>query len=491
MQPHDLRSQTLLTDLHATGRSGVLLPELDVPEAAELPERFRRARLDLPEVGQQDVVRHFVRLSRLNYGVDTGFYPLGSCSMKYNPKVNEDVSALPGFRAVHPYQPVETVQGALALMYGLQTYLAEITGMDAVSLEPAAGAHGELTALLCIRAYHGERGESERRTKVIIPSSAHGTNPATAAMCGYQVVSVRADADGDVDLEQLRTLVGPDTAAFMLTLPSTLGLWERNLCAIIETVHAAGGQVYGDGANLNAQLGQVRMGDLGFDAVHLNLHKTFSTPHGGGGPGCGPIAVKRHLASFLPKPVVGREGDRYCLDEPAQSIGRVKGFYGNFGMMVRAYTYIRALGPEGLRAIGENAVLNANYLLALLRDDYEVPFDRACMHEFVLSANRQKARGVRALDIAKRLIDYGFHPPTIYFPLIVDECLMIEPTESETKANLDAFAAAMRAIARESREEPEKVKAAPLTTLLGRLDEATAARKPDLRWRRSGDASPD
>lgn len=487
MQPHDLRAQTLLRDLHAPGRAGVQLPEIDVPRGPTLPPNFCRGELPLPEIAEPDIARHFVRLSRMNYGVDTGFYPLGSCTMKYNPKINEDAATLPGFRSIHPSQPAETVQGALSVMHALQTYLAAIVGMHAVSLQPAAGAHGELSALLCVRAYHAERGDSARRTKVIIPNSAHGTNPATAAMCGYEVVTVASDQDGDVDVTELARLAGPDTAAMMLTLPNTLGLWERRISEIVAIVHRSGALMYGDGANLNAQLGQVRMGDLGFDAMHINLHKTFSTPHGGGGPGSGPIAVKEPLAQFLPGPLVVQREDRFELFQPARSIGRVKGFFGNFGMMVRAYTYIRSLGPEGLRSISENAVLNANYLLAKLSEDYHVPYARSCMHEFVLSANQQKQNGVRALDIAKRLIDYGFHPPTIYFPLIVEECMMIEPTESETRATLDAFADAMRAIAREARECPELVRAAPSTTLLGRLDEATAARKPDLHWSTKGD----
>jgi len=472
-------------DLSRPGRVGCSLPPCDVPPSELPPPGCLRDELILPELSQLDVVRYFTRLSQLNFGVDTGFYPLGSCTMKYNPKLHEDVAGLPGFAGPHPLQPPETVQGALALMYELQGLLAEVTGLDEVSLTPAAGAQGELAGILMARAYQQARGDPRRR--VLVPDSAHGTNPATAAMSGCQVVSVASDGQGNTDLTALaQALQEGDVAALMLTLPSTLGLFEPNIVRIAGMVHEAGALLYGDGANLNALLGQVKLGDLGFDVVHLNLHKTFSTPHGGGGPGCGPIAVRAHLAPFLPDPHVrhDEQSGRYVLARPERSIGRLGAFHGNFGVMVRAYAYLRSMGAEGLRQVSEQAVLNANYLLARLRDAYRLPYDRRCMHEVVFSGSRQKARGVRTLDVAKRLIDYGFHPPTIYFPLIVDEALMIEPTESESKETLDAFCEAMLAIAREAEEDPELVRSAPHEAPLRRLDEATAARRPVLRWRR-------
>ncbi|MDH5201162.1 MAG: aminomethyl-transferring glycine dehydrogenase subunit GcvPB [Candidatus Bathyarchaeota archaeon] len=472
-------------DLSRPGRLGCSLPPCDVPPSELPPPVCLREELALPELSQLDVVRYFTRLSQLNFGVDTAFYPLGSCTMKYNPKLHEEVAGLPGFAGPHPLQPPETVQGTLALMYELQGLLAEVTGLDAVSLAPAAGAQGELTGILMARAYQEARGDPRRR--VLVPDSAHGTNPATAAMSGYQVVSVASDGQGNTDPAALaQALEEGDVAALMLTLPSTLGLFEPNIVRIARMVHEAGALLYGDGANLNALLGQVKLGDLGFDVVHLNLHKTFGTPHGGGGPGCGPIAVRVHLAPFLPEPQVRRNGQsgRYVLARPEQSIGRLGAFHGNFGVMVRAYAYLRSMGAEGLRQVSEQAVLNANYLLARLRDAYRLAYDRRCMHEVVFSGSRQKARGVRTLDIAKRLIDYGFHPPTIYFPLIVDEALMIEPTESESKETLDAFCEAMLAIAREAEDDPELVRSAPHEAPLRRLDEVAAARRPVLRWRR-------
>lgn len=472
------------------GRRAVDLPASDVPAPpAEdlLPRDLLRTDLVLPEVSQIDLIRHFTRLSQLNFAIDTTFYPLGSCTMKYNPKIHEDVARLPGFTQVHPYQDEETVQGALRLMYELQTYLAAIAGMEAVTLQPAAGAHGELTGMLMIRAYHEKRGDRRRR-RVVIPDSAHGTNPATAALCGYEVTAVGTDRRGNVDLADLRAKLGEDVAALMITIPSTLGLFDEEILTVTDLVHQCGGLVYCDGANLNALVGQVRLGDLGCDVLHFNLHKTFTTPHGGGGPGAGPVGVKAHLAPFLPVPVVGRRlvdgREEFYLDfDRPDSIGKVRSFWGSFGVLVRAYTYIRMLGLEGLRAVSENAVLNANYLLARLREAYDLPYDRRCLHEFVLSARRQKRHGVRALDIAKRLIDFGFHPPTIYFPLIVEEALMIEPTETESKETLDAFAEAMLRIAREAEETPEVVKTAPHHTPVRRLDEVTAARRPNLRWR--------
>jgi len=473
---------SLSFDLGRPGRIACALPELDVPASPMPPESALRRGLRLPELSQPDLVRYFTRLSQRNYGVDTGFYPLGSCTMKYNPRVHEEVARLPGFAGIHPHQR-EMAQGALALMFDLQRLLAEVTGMNAVSLAPAAGAHGELTGILMSRAHHKQRGEGHRR-RVLVPDTAHGTNPATAAMSGYEVVSVASCADGNMDLTALATALDESVAALMLTLPNTLGLFDPQILRIAEMVHGAGALLYGDGANLNALLGRVKPGDLGFDVVHLNLHKTFSTPHGGGGPGSGPVAVREALAHFLPTPVVRRtERDGgYVLAAPEQSIGRVGAFYGNFGVMVRAYAYIRSLGAAGLREVSDNAVLNANYLRARLREAYRLPYDRTCMHEVVFSGSWQKAGGVKTLDIAKRLMDYGFHPPTIYFPLMVDEAMLIEPTETESKETLDAFCDAMLAIAREVEEEPEVVRSAPHRAPLGRLDEATAARQPVLRW---------
>ena len=484
---------TLSFDLSRPGRVGCALPELDVPESPLPPPELLREELTLPELSQLEVVRYFTRLSQRNYSIDTGLYPLGSCSMKYNPRLNEDVARLPGLAQVHPMQPAPTAQGALALMHGLQRLLAEITGMDEVSLAPAAGAHGELAGILIARAYHNANGRSARN-RVLVPDSAHGTNPATAAMAGFDVGSIPSDQDGNLDLAALERALeenGDGVAALMLTLPSTLGLFEPRIVRIAELLHTHDALLYGDGANMNAMLGRVKPGDLGFDVFHLNLHKTFSTPHGGGGPGAGPIAVKAHLAPYLPVPHVRQdEGNgRLVLGTPEHSIGRLGLFHGNFGILVRAYAYILSLGADGLRAMSEAAVLNANYLQARLRDAYRLAYDRTCMHEVVFSGSRQKAHGVKTLDIAKRLIDHGFHPPTIYFPLIVDEALMIEPTESETKETLDAFCEAMLAIAREAEESPEAVRAAPTTAPLRRLDEATAARKPVLRWQHEWERS--
>ena len=480
-------SEALIFEESVAGRRAGPVPEPGVPTVpAEelLPPGFVREDLPLPEVSELDLVRHYTRLSQRNFCVDTTFYPLGSCTMKYNPVAHEVAAALPGFAQIHPYQPEETVQGALALMHELQTYLAEVSGLRAVSLQPAAGAHGELTGMLMVRACHLQRGDAERR-RVLIPDSAHGTNPATAKMVGYRVQTIRSDARGNMDLEALRAALGPDVAALMITIPNTLGLFDEHVGEVIDLVHGAGALVYCDGANLNAVLGQARLGDLGVDVLHFNLHKSFSTPHGGGGPPAGPVGVRSPLEPFLPVPVVARrESGEYYLDyDRPLSIGKVKAFYGNFAVLVRAYTYIRSLGPEGLAEVGENAVLNANYLMARLRQAYQVRYDRLCKHEFVLSAKPQARLGVRALDIAKRLIDYGYHPPTIYFPLIVEEALMIEPTETESVQTLDAFADAMLKIAEEAATEPEVVKTAPHTTATARLDEVRAVRQPDLRWR--------
>ncbi|MBX6353750.1 MAG: aminomethyl-transferring glycine dehydrogenase subunit GcvPB [Thermoflavifilum sp.] len=479
MEDQDL---PLVFERSRPGRRAYTLPELDVPEASldELGSYVRQTPPHLPELSEVDVIRHFTALSRRNHGVDSGFYPLGSCTMKYNPKRNERAAKLPGFASIHPYQPEETVQGALALMYRLQQDLAEITGMDAVSLQPAAGAQGEWTGLMMIAAYHRDRGE--QRDKVIVPDSSHGTNPASVTMAGLKAVTIPSNEDGSVDLEALRAAVGPDTAALMLTNPSTLGLFETQILEIARIVHEAGGLLYYDGANANAILGYARPGDMGFDVVHLNLHKTFSTPHGGGGPGAGPVGVKKFLEPYLPKPTVEqREDGTYFLnhDRP-KSIGKVKGFYGNFGILVRAYSYIRTMGPDGLKRVAESAVLSANYLMRRLAVAYDLPYDRICKHEFVLSGRRQKQHGVRTLDIAKRLLDFGVHPPTIYFPLIVEECLMIEPTDTESLETLDRFAEIMLQIAREAEENPEYVRSAPHRTVVSRLDEVKAARCPVL-----------
>ena len=479
-------------DRSRPGRTAVALPDCDVPLSALPAPSLLRNDLPLPEMSQPEIVRYFTNLACLNYSVDTGFYPLGSCTMKYNPKLHEDLARLPGFGQVHPLQPVETAQGALALMYQLQDLLAEITGMDAVSLAPAAGAHGELTSILTVRAYLESRGES--RHKVLVPDSAHGTNLASVSTAGFRAQAIASDARGNTDLEALASALDDDVAALMLTLPNTLGLFDENILQVSEMVHAKGAQLYCDGANLNALLGRVKIGELGFDVMHMNLHKTFSTPHGGGGPGAGPVAVKAHLAPFLPSPrVTCSEGDqcdtrgRYAFEEPGRSIGKVSAFHGNFGVLVRAYAYIRSLGAPGLRDVSESAVINANYLLACLRDAYHLPYDRRCLHEVVFSGARQRAQGVHTIDVAKRLIDYGFHPPTVYFPLIVDEALMIEPTETESKETLDAFCEAMLVIAREAESSPDLLRSAPHDAPLRRLDEAEAARHPVLRWQKESE----
>ncbi len=473
--------EPLIYEISRPGRCGCFLPELDVPEA-DIPEAFVRKDLPLPEVSEVDLIRHYIRLSQMNWGVDKGFYPLGSCTMKYNPKVNERAARLPGFVRTHPYQDEESVQGNLQLMYELQQFLAEIGGFAAVSLQPAAGAHGELTGVLIMRAYHRSRGESQR-VKVLIPDSAHGTNPATTTMSGFEMVELPSDARGNVDLAALEAACDDTVVGLMLTNPNTLGLFDENILKIADLVHGCGGLLYGDGANLNALLGIFKPAELGFDVMHYNLHKTFSTPHGGGGPGSGPVGVVEKLAKFLPGPVVVKKDDKFRLHMPEASIGRVKSFYGNFGVMVRAYTYIRMLGAAGLRAVSEDAVLNANYLQAQLKHVYPLDYDRYCMHEFVLRGQVKGAPDIRALDIAKRLIDLGFHPPTNYFPLIVPEALMIEPTETESRETLDAFVAAMKQIAEEAKTNPELLHSAPHVTPVGRLDEVRAARELRLRWK--------
>ena len=471
-----------LFDLSSPGRTGVSFPEPDVPRS-ELPKSMLRDALPLPELAEVDVVRHYMHLSTFNYSVDSGFYPLGSCTMKYNPKINEDTCRLPGFLFTHPLQPIETVQGNLALMYTLQEWLKEISGFAAITLQPAAGAHGEFTGVLMMRAYHKSRGD-DKRVKMLIPDSAHGTNPASAGMMGLKVVQIPSDDRGNVDLEALKAECDETVFGLMLTNPNTLGMFDENVEKVVKIVHDAGGLVYGDGANLNALLGIVRPGDLGIDVMHFNLHKTFAVPHGGGGPGSGPVGVAAHLADFLPAPIVGilEEGDDelaplFGFVTPEKSIGRMKAFHGHFGGgLVRAFTYIAMHGPDGLRQIAEYAVLNANYLQARLRNTYKVPYDRICMHEFV-AEGRFEGTDVHALDIAKRLMDYDFHPPTNYFPLIVPEALMIEPTETENKDTLDAFADALIKIAEEAKSDPDLLHNAPHKTRFGRMDEVKAARE--------------
>ncbi|GCE11040.1 aminomethyl-transferring glycine dehydrogenase subunit GcvPB [Tengunoibacter tsumagoiensis] len=483
--------ESLIFEKGAPGRRAVRLPAMDVPTESldELipASLIRQEAATLPEVSEIEVVRHYTHLSQRNFGVDSGFYPLGSCTMKYNPKINEDMAGLPGFARIHPLQPANTVQGAIQLIYELEQYLAEISGMARVTLQPSAGAHGELTGLMLIKAYHQSRGEGHRNL-VLIPDNAHGTNPASATLADYKAVEIKSDdKTGGIDMEHLRTVLaahGTNVAAIMLTNPNTLGLFDSNIAEIGRLVHEVGGQLYYDGANANAVLGITRPGDMSFDVVHFNLHKTCSTPHGGGGPGAGPIGVKAHLVPFLPGPLPAKNDDGYYWqDAGPQSIGKVRANLGNFGVLVRAYTYIRSNGPDGLKHVSESAILNANYLKHELSKDYEIAYPYICQHEFVATAQWQKDQsGVTALDIAKRLLDFGMYAPTTYFPLIVHEALMIEPTETETRETLDEFVKVMRQIAEEARTEPEVVKTAPHTTVIGRLDQALAARKPNLRW---------
>ena len=483
-----LKIERLIFERGAPGRVGYALPELDVPavDPAEAwgEDQVRADVEGFPEVSEVEVVRHFTRISQHNFGVETGVFPLGSCTMKYNPKVHERVARFTGFAAAHPYLPDSVMQGALELMRRLEQALAATTGMDRVTLQPAAGAQGELTGIMMIAAYHAHRGEGQRR-KVLIPDSAHGTNPATASFCGMEPVEIPSNDRGTIDIDALRAEADDTTAALMLTNPNTLGLFEDQMEEIAEILHGCGGQIYCDGANLNAILGKSRPGDIGIDVFHINLHKTFTTPHGGGGPGGGPVAVREHLAPFLPRPTVESDPDSGKLffewDRP-ESIGKVQGFHGNFGIMVRAYTYIRALGPHGLRQVAEDAVVNANYVQAKLKEYYHLPQDRFCMHEVIFSDRIQKNHDVTAMDICKRLMDYGYHPPTVYFPLVVSGALMIEPTETVSREDLDAFIEAMITIAKEAETDPDTVRSAPHSTFLGRLDEARAARKPVLRW---------
>jgi glycine dehydrogenase subunit 2 len=490
--------ESLIFEKGAPGRRAATMPEMDVPtEALDalLPANLlRQEPAPLPEVSEIEVVRHYTHLSQRNFGVDTGFYPLGSCTMKYNPKLNEDIAALPGFAHIHPLQPDSTVQGAIQLIYELEHYLAEISGMTRVTLQPSAGAHGELTGLMLIKAYHQSQGEGHRNL-VIIPDNAHGTNPASSTLADYRVVEVKTDTKtGGIDMDHLQAILESNAnniAAIMMTNPNTLGLFDGNILEIAQRVHEVGGQLYYDGANANAVLGITRPGDMGFDVVHFNLHKTCSTPHGGGGPGAGPIGVKEHLVAFLPGPLPAKNGQEYYWEDAGpQSIGKVRANMGNFGVLVRAYTYIRSNGPDGLRHVAESAILNANYLKYELASDYEIAYPITCQHEFVATAQRQKDEsGVTALDVAKRLLDFGMYAPTVYFPLIVHEAMMIEPTETETRETLDAFVAVMHQIAEESRTNPEIVRTAPHTTVVGRLDQALAARKPNLRWTQGQETS--
>ncbi len=470
-------------ELSAPGKHGANLPGLDVPEAPLPAALLRQDDMnDFPSLTEPEVIRHYTRISQRNYAIDTGFYPLGSCTMKYNPKIHEEAARLAGFAAAHPLQDASLAQGALQLMYELQEYLGEISGFDAVSLQPAAGAQGEFAGILTFRAYHLDRNDPQR-TEVLVPDAAHGTNPATAAMAGFKVVEVKSDARGNVDLEDLKAKLSSRTVGMMLTNPNTLGLFEEHIVEVARLVHEVGGLLYGDGANFNAILGIAKPGELGFDFMHYNLHKTFTTPHGGGGPGSGAVGCTAALAPFLPGPRVRRaENGAYELFTPEKSIGRLKVFHGNFGMLVRAWTYIRSLGAAGLREVSETAVLNANYVRVMLKDLYPQAIDRICMHETVLKGQVPGAQGVRTLDIAKRLIDYGFHPPTVYFPLIVPEALMIEPTETESKRTLDSFIQAMRQIAREAVETPDVLHEAPTKAPVRRLDEVRAARQPVLRY---------
>ena len=471
----------LIFERSREGRGCAILPGLDVP-AAELPEALRRGKkLHLPQIAEVDISRHYTALMKRTHGVNDGFYPLGSCTMKYNPKINDEMAGLPGFSKIHPLQPAHTVQGCLKALCMAEELLCEITGMDGMTFQPAAGAHGEFTGLMLIQAYHESRGD-QKRTKIIVPDAAHGTNPASASMVGYEVVSIPSNSEGCVDLEKLRAAVGEDTAGLMLTNPNTVGIFDKNILEITRIIHDAGGLNYYDGANLNAVMGMVRPGDMGFDVIHLNLHKTFSTPHGGGGPGSGPVGCKELLKPFLPVFHQVREGDSCQFDTPAQSIGSVKAFYGNFLVVLRALTYVLTLGAEGIPEASANAVLNANYLMHELAGLYEMAYDGPCMHEFVMSLSKlKKENGVSAMDIAKSLLDHGIHPPTMYFPLIVEEALMVEPTETESKETLDQAAAVFRSIY-ETALSDQSLHEAPVRTPIRRPDELGAARNPKLRY---------
>lgn len=474
---------SLIFEISRPGKFAYSLPELDVPEIdlGSLGAPLRE-ELDLPEVSEGDVIRHYTNISTKNFSIDKGFYPLGSCTMKYNPKINENVARIPGLSQLHPYQPEHTLQGTLKLLYELQEYLVEVAGMDKASLQPAAGAHGELAGLMLIKRYHEKRGD-HHRTKIVLPDSAHGTNPATAAMAGFDIIEIPSDEMGMVDIDELKAVIDENLAGLMLTNPSTLGLFEGHAKEISDIVHEAGGLLYYDGANMNAIMGKARPGDLGFDVMHYNVHKTFSTPHGGGGPGAGPIAVKEHLAEYLPVPTIEKNGDEYFMNyDLPDSIGKLKNFYGNYGVLLRAYSYISTMGGEGLKRASEIAVLNANYMQERLKKTYNLPIDTVCKHEFVLSGI-QEAPGVSTLDIAKRLLDYGYHAPTVYFPLIIPEAMMIEPTETESKETLDKFMDALEAIAKEAVETPELLANAPQTTPVKRVDEVYAAKALILTYK--------
>lgn len=473
----------LIFELSKSGRRGFIPPRTDVKNYELDLKYVRKTSLNLPEVTEGDVVRHYTNLSRLNYAVDIGFYPLGSCTMKYNPKLNERVASLPGFTDIHPYQDLSTIQGALELMFNLGESLKKISGMDAITLQPAAGAHGEYTGIAIIRQYHRDRKDFER-DEIIIPDSAHGTNPASSAMNGFKVVEIKSDDRGMVNVDELKKAVSSHTAGMMLTNPNTLGIFEKNVLEISKIVHDAGGLMYYDGANLNAIMGQIRPGDLGFDIVHFNLHKTFSTPHGMGGPGSGPIAVKDFLADFLPIPTISKKGEEYTFDfSHKKSIGRVRSFYGNFSVVVKAYAYILIMGEEGIKKASEMAVLNANYLRAKISKILKVPYNNTCMHEFVATTLPLEEKGIKALDFVKRMLDYGIHPPTVYFPMIVHEDIMVEPTETESKDTLDRFVNIVEKIVKEAEENPEILKDAPHKTPIRRLDDTRAARNPVLRWK--------
>ncbi len=480
-----IQDEPLIFEQGGEGRKGYSLPRWDVEEVEPenlIPSHLLRKELaGFPQLSEVDVVRHFTRLSQWNYGVDSGFYPLGSCTMKYNPKVNEEIARMAGFAQLHPYTPEALDQGILKLMYEVEGFLAEITGMDRVTLQPAAGAHGELTGITMVKACLQARGD--KRKKVLVPDTAHGTNCSTSTVASYQMVEIKSNERGVIEPESVAELMDEEVAAIMVTNPNTLGLFEEHLEEISEIVHRQGGFVYCDGANLNALMGIVKLGDLGVDVIHINLHKTFSTPHGGGGPGSGPVAIKKELAPYLPIPVVEKEGESYRLnyDRP-HSIGKVRAFYGNFGVVLKAYAYILSMGPEGLKRASEMAVLNANYLMKRLKDYYHLPYDRPCMHECVFTDRFQEKFHASTLDIAKRLIDYGYHPPTIYFPLVVKGALMMEPTETESKESLDGFIETMITIAKEAEENPDLLRQAPQKVKVRRLDEVLAARKPKLRW---------
>jgi glycine dehydrogenase subunit 2 len=471
-------NEPLLWEKGRKGRCGFSLPRRDV-DSFPLDEAFTGQGPDFPDLSEVDVVRHYTRLAQWNFGVDTGMYPLGSCTMKYNPKTNERQASLPGFAGAHPLLPASLSQGALQMMFELGQYLAEITGMDATTLQPAAGAHGELTGMLLIHAFHQHNGG--RRSKIIVPDTAHGTNPASAALCGYRPVPVASNEQGILSVEAIADVMDEDTAGIMVTNPNTLGLFEEDILAIAQIIHGKGGQVYCDGANVNAVMGVVKMGEIGVDVMQLNLHKTFSTPHGGGGPGSGPVCVKKHLESFLPVPRVIKENGSYILSEDyPQSIGKVQAFHGAFGVMIKAYSYIRTMGPKNLKKASQLAVLNANYIKEMLKRTLHLPYDRPCMHECVFSDKHQEAQKIATLDMAKRLMDYGFHPPTVYFPLVVHGAIMVEPTETECKEDLDQFIDAFKAIVSEAQEDPDVLHAAPKSCKVRRLDEVTAARKPCL-----------